>query len=199
MSEIAYDDRGLVPVVVQDESSGEVLMLAYANAEAVALTLSSGELHLWSRSREELWHKGATSGNTQKLLALRLDCDRDALLAIVTPAGPACHTGERSCFFESALEGEAAHEALPAIERVLVDRAVNKPEGSYSVELLGDPELSAAKVREEAEEVGRAVLEESDQRVDEEAADLLYHLTALLHSRGHTLADAQRVLLQRRR
>ena len=80
MSEIAYDDRGLVPVVVQDEASGEVLMLAYANAEAVALTLSSGELHLWSRSREELWHKGATSGNTQKLLALRLDCDRDALL-----------------------------------------------------------------------------------------------------------------------
>ena len=99
MSEIAYDDRGLVPVVVQDEASGEVLMLAYANAEAVALTLSSGELHLWSRSREELWHKGATSGNTQKLLALRLDCDRDALLAIVTPAGPACHTGRQDCFY----------------------------------------------------------------------------------------------------
>ena len=125
--------------------------------------------------------------------------NRDALLAIVTPAGPACHTGERSCFFESTVAADAAPEALPALERVLVDRAVNKPVGSYSVELLGDPGLSAAKVREEAEEVGRAVLEESDQRVDEEAADLLYHLTALLHSRGHTLADAQRVLLQRRR
>lgn len=199
MSEIAYDDRGLVPVVVQDEASGEVLMLAYANAEAVALTLSSGELHLWSRSREELWHKGATSGNTQKVLALRLDCDSDTLLAIVAPAGPACHTGERSCFFNTVVDGEAPHEVLPAIERVLVDRAVNKPEGSYSVQLLGDPDFSAAKVREEAEEVGRAVLEESDQRVDEEAADLLFHLTALLHSRGHTLADAQRVLLQRRR
>jgi len=198
LSEVAYDERGLVPVVVQDDASGEVLMLAYANAEAVALTLSSGELHLWSRSRGEIWHKGATSGNTQKLLALRLDCDRDALLAIVTPAGPACHTGERSCFFNSVVEGEGPHEALPAIERVLADRAINKPEGSYSVELLSDPEFSAAKVREEAEEVGRAVLEESDERVDEEAADLLFHLTALLHSRGHTLAGAQSILLKRR-
>ena len=92
MTEIAYDERGLVPVVVQDDASGEILMLAYANAEAVALTLSSGELHLWSRSRGELWHKGATSGNTQRVVALRLDCDADALLAIVAPAGPACHT-----------------------------------------------------------------------------------------------------------
>lgn len=199
MNEIAYDEDGLVPVVVQDEASGEVLMLAYANAEAVALTLTSGELHLWSRSRGELWHKGATSGNTQKLVGLRLDCDRDALLAIVTPAGPACHTGERSCFFNPIADGTASHEALPAIERVLVERAVSKPDGSYSVELLTNPEFSAAKVREEAEEVGRAVLEESDQRVDEEAADLLFHLTALLHSRGHTLAGAQRVLLQRRK
>ena len=199
MTEIAYDERGLVPVVVQDDASGEILMLAYANAEAVALTLSSGELHLWSRSRDELWHKGATSGNTQSVVSLRLDCDGDALLAIVAPAGPACHTGERSCFFDSVSEGEVPHEALPALERVLVDRAREKPSGSYSVELLSDRELSAAKVREEAEEVGRAVLEESESRVDEEAADLLFHLTALLHSRGHTLADAQRVLLQRRR
>ena len=199
MTEIAYDERGLVPVVVQDDASGEILMLAYANAEAVALTLSSGELHLWSRSRGELWHKGASSGNTQRVVALRLDCDADALLAIVAPAGPACHTGERSCFFDSVSEGDVPHEALPAVERVLVERARDKPSGSYSVELLSDPAFSAAKVREEAEEVGRAVLEESDERVDEEAADLLFHLTALLHSRGHVLADAQRVLLQRRR
>ena len=198
MSEIVYDDRGLIPVVVQDDASGEVLMLAYANAEALELTLSSGELHLWSRSREEIWHKGATSGNTQKVLALRLDCDSDALLAIVTPTGPACHTGERNCFFDTVVEGAAPHEVLPAIERVLADRADERPEGSYSVQLLSDPEFAAAKVREEAEEVGRAVLDETDERVDEEAADLLFHLTALLHSRGHTLADAQRVLLQRR-
>ena len=199
MTQIAYDERGLVPVVVQDDASGEILMLAYANAEAVALTLSSGELHLWSRSRAEIWHKGASSGNTQSLVALRLDCDGDALLAIVRPAGPACHTGERSCFFDNLSDGEVPHEALPTVERVLVDRAREKPTGSYSVELLSDPEFSAAKVREEAEEVGRAVLNESDSRVDEEAADLLFHLTALLHSRGHSLADAQRVLLRRRR
>ena len=199
MTQIAYDERGLVPVVVQDDASGEILMLAYANAEAVALTLSTGELHLWSRSRAEIWHKGASSGNTQSLVALRLDCDGDALLAIVRPAGPACHTGERSCFFDNLSDGEVPHEALPTVERVLVDRAREKPTGSYSVELLSDPELSAAKVREEAEEVGRAVLDESDSRVDEEAADLLFHLTALLHSRGHSLADAQRVLLRRRR
>ena len=199
MTQIAYDGRGLVPVVVQDDASGEILMLAYANAEAVALTLSSGELHLWSRSRAELWHKGASSGNTQSLVALRLDCDGDALLAIVRPAGPACHTGERSCFFDNLSDGEVPHEALPTVERVLVDRAREKPSGSYSVELLSDPEFSAAKVREEAEELGRAVLDESDSRVDEEAADLLFHLTALLHSRGHSLADAQRVLLRRRR
>ena len=198
LTEIVFDEAGLVPVVVQDAATGEVLTLAYANAEAVALTRSSGELHLWSRSRAELWHKGATSGNIQKVVALRLDCDGDALLAIVHPAGPACHPGERSCFFESIDAGEVPHEALPELERVLSDRAREKPSGSYSVELLEDPDFSAAKVREEAEEVGRAVLSESDERVDEEAADLLFHLTALLHSRGHSLSDAQRVLLQRR-
>ena len=184
---------------MQDDASGEILMLAYANADAVALTLSTGELHLWSRSRSELWHKGATSGNTQKVVALRLDCDRDALLAIVTPAGPACHTGERSCFFNTVSEGEVPHEALPQVERVLAQRAADQPTDSYSVQLLGDQAFAAAKVLEEAEEVGRAVLEESDERIDEEAADLLFHLTALLHSRGHSLAEAQRVLLQRRR
>lgn len=199
MTEISYDEGGLVPVVVQDDASGEILMLAYANADAVALTLSTGELHLWSRSRSELWHKGATSGNTQKVVALRLDCDRDALLAIVTPAGPACHTGERSCFFNTVTTGEVPHEALPQVERVLAQRAADQPADSYSVQLLGDQAFAAAKVLEEAEEVGRAVLEESDDRVDEEAADLLFHLTALLHSRGHSLAEAQRVLLQRRR
>src|SRR4051794_36060265 len=106
--EIAYDERGLVPVVVQDWTTGEVLTLAYANAEAVARTRETGELHLWSRSRDELWHKGATSGNTQRVRALRLDCDGDALLALVEPAGPACHTGERTCFHNGELEPPAA-------------------------------------------------------------------------------------------
>jgi phosphoribosyl-AMP cyclohydrolase / phosphoribosyl-ATP pyrophosphohydrolase len=196
--EIAYDERGLVPVVVQDWRTGEVLTLAYANAEAVARTRASGELHLWSRSRDELWHKGATSGNVQRVKALRLDCDGDALLALVEPAGPACHTGERTCFHNGDL-APAPHEALPTLERTLADRAAQRPEGSYTVELLDDPPRIGEKVREEAEEVSRAAREETDDRVDEEAADVLYHLTVLLHSRGRALGDAEEVLNGRRR
>lgn len=196
--EIAYDERGLVPVVIQDWNTGEVLTLAYANAEAVAKTQETGELHLWSRSRDELWHKGATSGNTQAVKALRIDCDNDALLALVVPAGPACHTGERTCFFTGDLEPPAPHEALPGLERTLVDRAATRPAGSYTVELLDHPPLIGEKVREEAEEVARAAREETDDRIDNEAADLLYHLTVLLHSRDRTLADAERVLVERR-
>lgn len=197
--EIRFDENGLVPVVIQDWASGEVLTLAYANEQALARTRESGELHLWSRSRQELWHKGATSGDVQRVRALRLDCDGDTLLALVEPAGPACHTGARSCFFSGELEPPAPHEALPALERVLAERAAGRPQGSYTVTLLDDPPLIGEKVREEAEEVARAATEESDERVDSEAADVLYHLTVLLHSRGRTLADAERVLLERRR
>jgi phosphoribosyl-ATP pyrophosphohydrolase/phosphoribosyl-AMP cyclohydrolase len=197
--EIAYDDRGLVPVVVQDWGTGEVLTLAYANAEAVARTRATGELHLWSRSRQELWHKGATSGNVQRVRALRLDCDGDALLALVEPAGPACHTGERTCFHHGELEPPAPHEALPGLERTLRARAAERPEGSYTVTLLDDPPLIGEKVMEEAEEVARAAREETDDRVDSEAADVLYHLTVLLHGRGRGLRDAEEVLLGRRR
>jgi phosphoribosyl-ATP pyrophosphohydrolase/phosphoribosyl-AMP cyclohydrolase len=197
--EIAFDERGLVPVVVQDWRTGEVLTLAYANAEAVARTRETGELHLWSRSRGELWRKGATSGNVQRVRALRLDCDGDALLALVEPAGPACHTGERTCFHAGDLQPSAPHEALPALERTLSARARERPAGSYTVELLDDPPRIGAKVREEADEVARAAAAEDDARVDEEAADVLYHLAVLLRSRGRTLADAEEVLLDRRR
>jgi phosphoribosyl-AMP cyclohydrolase / phosphoribosyl-ATP pyrophosphohydrolase len=197
--DIAYDERGLVPVVVQDWDTGEVLTLAYANAEAIGRTRETGELHLWSRSRQELWHKGATSGNVQRVRALRVDCDGDALLALVEPAGPACHTGERTCFFTGDLEPPAPHEALPDLERTLRERARDRPQGSYTVTLLDDPALTGEKVREEAEEVTRAAREESDERVDNEAADVLYHLTVLLHGRGRGLRDAEEVLLERRR
>jgi phosphoribosyl-ATP pyrophosphohydrolase/phosphoribosyl-AMP cyclohydrolase len=196
--EIAYDAQGLVPVIVQDWRTGEVLTLAYANAEAVRRTRESGELHLYSRSRQEQWHKGATSGNTQAVRALRLDCDGDALLALVEPAGPACHTGERTCFHNGALEPPAPHEALPILERTLAQRAAARPQGSYTVTLLDDPALAGEKVREEAEEVTRAVREESDERVDEEAADVLYHLAVLLRGRERSLADAGIVLNGRR-
>ena len=198
-ADIAFDERGLAPCVIQDWASGEVLTLAYINAEALARTRETGELHLWSRSRDELWHKGATSGNTQKVRAIRYDCDGDALLALVEPAGPACHTGERTCFYRGELEPQAPHEVLPGLERTIAARAADRPEGSYTAELLADPGRIGGKVQEEAEEVARAAREESDERVAEEAADVLYHLTVLLRTRGLELADAERVLLARRR
>jgi phosphoribosyl-AMP cyclohydrolase / phosphoribosyl-ATP pyrophosphohydrolase len=194
---LVYDERGLVPCVVQDWRTGEVLTLAYMNAVALEHTRATGELHLWSRSRQELWHKGATSGNTQTVRALRVDCDGDALLALVEPAGPACHTGERTCFHRGELQPGAPHETLPSLERTLTDRARDRPSGSYTVELLDDATRTGEKVMEEAEEVVRAAREETDERVDEEAADLIYHLLVLLHGRGHVLADAQRVLDER--
>jgi phosphoribosyl-ATP pyrophosphohydrolase/phosphoribosyl-AMP cyclohydrolase len=196
---LVFDERGLVPCVVQDWATGEVLTLAYMNAEALARTRASGELHLHSRSREELWHKGETSGNVQAVKALRVDCDGDALLALVEPAGPACHTGERTCFHRGELDPAVPYEALPELERTLTDRVRERPAGSYTVALLDDPPRIGAKVMEEAEEVARAAREESAERVDEEAADVLYHLLVLMRSRERTLADAERVLDGRRR
>jgi phosphoribosyl-ATP pyrophosphohydrolase/phosphoribosyl-AMP cyclohydrolase len=198
-ADIAFDERGLAPCVIQDWASGEVLTLAYVNAEALRRTRETGELHLWSRSRDELWHKGATSGNTQAVKAIRFDCDLDAVLAVVEPAGPACHTGARTCFHNGELEPPAPHEVLPGLERTIAARAADRPEGSYTAELLADPAQVGEKVQEEAEEVARAAREESDERVAEEAADVLYHLAVLLRSRGLSLADAEEVLSARRR
>jgi phosphoribosyl-ATP pyrophosphohydrolase/phosphoribosyl-AMP cyclohydrolase len=197
--QVAYDERGLVPCVVQDWTTGEVLTLAYMNEPALVRTRATGELHLYSRSRDELWHKGATSGNVQRVKALRLDCDGDTLLALVEPAGPACHTGERTCFHRGELVPAAPCEVLAGLERTIAERARARPQGSYTVELLDDPQRIGAKVTEEAEEVARAAREESAQRVDEEAADVIYHLLVLLHGRGRALADAERVLDDRRR
>ena len=196
--DIAFDERGLAPCVIQDWASGEVLTLAYMNEEALAKTRETGELHLFSRSRNELWHKGATSGNTQAVKALRFDCDLDAVLALVEPAGPACHTGERTCFHNGDLT-PMPHEVLPGLERTIAARAAERPAESYTAELLANPPTVGEKVQEEAEEVSRAAREESDERVAEEAADVLYHLLVLLRSRGLDLTDATEVLLGRRR
>ena len=196
MDEIRFDERGLAPCVIQDWRTGEVLTVAYTNAAALARTRETGELHLWSRSRDELWHKGATSGNVQRVRALRFDCDADAVLALVEPAGPACHTGERTCFHNGQLEPPAPHEALPGLERTI---AARRGSASYTGRLLSDVGFTGDKVREEAEEVARAAREESDERVAEEAADVLYHLEVLLAARGLALADAQQVLVDRRR
>jgi phosphoribosyl-AMP cyclohydrolase / phosphoribosyl-ATP pyrophosphohydrolase len=211
---VRFDERGLVPCVMQDWASGEVLTLAYMNAEALRRTLDTGEMHFYSRSRDELWHKGETSGNVQRLRQIRYDCDADALVALVDPEGPACHTGQRSCFYrdlngsaDSAVdappaEGEpapAAYEATAALERTLADRRDRRPDGSYTVELLDDPAGIGDKVREEADEVVAAAAAESDERVAEEAADVLYHLQVLLLSRGIPLSRVLETLNGRRR
>jgi phosphoribosyl-AMP cyclohydrolase / phosphoribosyl-ATP pyrophosphohydrolase len=208
-AEIEFDQQGLVPCVVQDFASGEVLMFAYMSARSLEMTLETGDLHFHSRSRDELWMKGETSGNLMHLRQLRYDCDGDALVALVDPAGPACHTGERSCFYREVLgsasprkdappaPGEpfpVTHEALALLERTIRHRALQRPDGSYTVKLLDDRELIGEKVEEEAEEVARAAREETDERVAEEAADLLYHLSVLLASRGVSQAKVMEVL-----
>ena len=210
----ASTSKGLVPCVMQDARSGEVLTLAYMNEESLLLTLETREIHLYSRSRREIWHKGATSGNVQRVRQIRYDCDGDALVALVDPVGPACHTGERSCFYRD-LEGTAdpgvdapgvvgepsllPYEALATLERTLVARQRKRPAGSYTVELLEDSKLAGDKVREEAAEVVKAVNSESEERVAEEGADVVYHLAVLLLSRGISMAEVLHVLNGRRR
>jgi phosphoribosyl-ATP pyrophosphohydrolase/phosphoribosyl-AMP cyclohydrolase len=209
LEQVKFDERGLVPCVAQDFASGEVLTLAYANEDSLRLTLETGEVHFYSRSREEIWRKGETSGNVLRLKQLRVDCDGDAVVALVDPSGPACHTGERSCFYRELggsagaepVPGEPApvsHEALAVLQRTLRSRAEERPAGSYTVKLLDDPKLIGEKVEEEAEEVARAAREESDERVAEEAADLLYHLSVLLASREIPQSAVMDVLNGRR-
>ena len=180
---LAYDERGLVPVISQDVASGAVLMLAYANREAVERTLETGEAHFWSRSRRELWRKGATSGHTFAVVEVLADCDRDSLLYRVHPEGPACHRGTRTCF-----EPNAARLELGWLWRVLESRREASPESSYTARLLakGLPRI-AQKVGEEATETVIAGLAPEDPDSTElvaEASDLLYHLLVLLLARG---------------
>jgi phosphoribosyl-AMP cyclohydrolase / phosphoribosyl-ATP pyrophosphohydrolase len=189
----------LTPCIVQDFRTGEVLTLAYMNEDALARTRETGEMWFWSRSRGELWHKGESSGNVQRLKALRYDCDNDAFVALVEPAGPACHTGERTCFYRGDMQPMPA-EALATLERTIAERrAAAEPGASYTAALLAEPARIGAKVEEEAQEVARAAREEADARVAEEAADVLYHLAVLLAGRGLSLADAYEVLNERRR
>ena len=211
---VHFDEQGLLPCVMQDWRTGEVLTRAYMNDEALERTRATGEVHFYSRSRDEIWHKGQTSGNVQRVRQIRYDCDADALVALVDSAGPACHTGQRSCFYRDLegsadpardappAEGEptpAAYEALATLERTLLDRRERRPDGSYTVELLDDRPRLADKVREEADEVSRAAGSESDERVAEEAADVIYHLHVLLVSRGISIGLVLETLNGRRR
>jgi phosphoribosyl-AMP cyclohydrolase / phosphoribosyl-ATP pyrophosphohydrolase len=179
--------EGLRPAIVQDATSGRVLMLAWMDDEAERLTRETGEAWFWSRSRRKLWRKGETSGNTLAVQELRDDCDGDALLLRVAPAGPTCHTGSVSCF-------------APDLWRRVSQRALARPEGSYTAELLGaGVGACARKVGEEAVEVAVAALDEGDERLVEEAADLVYHLYVLLASRGLDIAQVEDALVHRSR
>lgn len=179
MERVKFDEKGLVPVVVQDVVSAEVLMTAWANAEALELTVKSGELTLWSRSRGGLWRKGETSGNVMSVAELRVDCDGDTILALVRPAGPACHTGERTCFYRTLAGEENSTEAtfLGRLWNYLNKRKDDDPEESYTARLLSEGAARVAqKVGEEGVETAIAAATADRAGFRYEAADLLYHL-----------------------
>lgn len=193
MIELRYDDRGLVPVVVQDVGTGAVLMLAYANREAVELTLSTGQVHFWSRSRQSLWKKGETSGNTLQVVEAVADCDGDALLVRALPAGPACHRGTRTCF-----EPNPARLELGWLAAVIAGRRDADPETSYTAKLLAQGiERIAQKVGEEGVETAIAAVAGRHEALAGEAADLLYHLLVLLEASGVRPGEIGQELLRR--
>ena len=194
--DLAFDGAGLVPVVVQDRASGDVLMVAWANAEALALTAQTGLAHFWSRSRRALWRKGETSGHELRVVEARADCDRDTLLLVVEPAGPACHTGARSCFGDGSA---TAAGMLSELERVVAERAQAPVTASYTARLLAKgPDQVLKKIGEEATEVVLAARAQSEERLVEESADLLYHLLVALRMRGVPLAHVMDELRRRR-
>ena len=204
MVAVKYDAQGLVPVIAQDATTGEVLMVAYMNAEAVQRTADSGDAWYWSRSRGRLWRKGEESGHTQRVREMRVDCDNDALLLVVDQNGPACHTGHRSCFYRDLAAGgetdvaptaDGLRDLFARLER----RRQEMRDGSYTVTLLrGGGATIAAKVQEESGEVIHAALAETNQRLVEETADLLYHTLVLLLERGVPLDDVYAELDRRR-
>jgi phosphoribosyl-ATP pyrophosphohydrolase/phosphoribosyl-AMP cyclohydrolase len=193
---LVFDASGLVPVIAQDRASGDVLMLAWANAEALAKTAETGLLHFWSRSRKALWRKGETSGHTLRVVEARADCDRDTLLLVVEPEGPACHTGARTCFGETSA---TAAGMLEELARVVQQRAAAPVDASYTARLLAKgPGHVLKKIGEEATEVVLAASGESNERLAEESADLLFHLLVALQQRGVSVASVMDELRRRR-
>lgn len=198
LTQVEFGPDGLVPVVAQDALSGDVLMLAWADREAIERTLDTGAAHYFSRSRKALWRKGESSGHTQQVRAVRRDCDSDALLYLVDQSGPACHTGARTCF--EAGGGSSAAHTLQRLATIIRQRAEERPAQSHTVRLLdhGIPTISQ-KVGEEAVEVVVAANAQDDGRLTAETADLLYHLLVLLHARGVPLDAVWRELDARSR
>jgi phosphoribosyl-ATP pyrophosphohydrolase/phosphoribosyl-AMP cyclohydrolase len=204
LDEIKWTEDGLVPVIAQQHDTGRVVMFAWMNRESLALSLETGFTHFWSRSRQSLWKKGETSGHLQRIRGLYYDCDADALLVTVEQTGPACHTGQRSCFYRSAgAEGEAvppgfaAWQVLNDLTRVIEDRKASPREGSYVNRLLAGVDLAQEKVLEESREVVEASREDDRGQVIYEAADLLFHLMVLLGGHGLSLADVSAELAKR--
>jgi phosphoribosyl-ATP pyrophosphohydrolase/phosphoribosyl-AMP cyclohydrolase len=199
LKDIKYDENGLVPAVVQDAHTREVLTLAYMNEESLARTIETGETWFWSRSRNELWHKGATSGNTQRVVTLTADCDNDAIVVLVEPAGPACHTGARSCF-DLELPDEVPGGLLQELYELIKSRQRERPEGSYTSYLF-DKGLDKIlkKVGEESAETIIAAKNDDPKQLVAETADLLYHLLVMLVARGVDLNDVRDELVQRRK
>lgn len=196
---ISWDDQGLGPAIIQDASTHAVLMLGYMNEEALDLTIETGQVHFWSRSRDEIWRKGATSGNTMTAVSIAADCDSDAILVSVVPAGPSCHTGTVSCFGEVG-----APAGIDALWRTISARVSDLPEGSYTADLIrAGTDATARKVVEEASEVLIAAKNHQfggdSERLISETADLLYHTLVLLAERGLTLASVEQELDKRAR
>jgi phosphoribosyl-ATP pyrophosphohydrolase/phosphoribosyl-AMP cyclohydrolase len=203
LEKLSFWENGLLPVVAQDAETGRVLMVAFANREALERTLETGQMHYWSRSRQELWHKGATSGNFQDLVSLHTDCDADTLLALVQPKGPSCHTGDETCFgdLDTSDRGDAgdnpgtpqspvaAERTLPNLWRILEERAVNRPAGSYTARLLDDENLRLKKLGEETAELILALSRDDRERIAQEGADLVYHLLVGLLASGVSLDE----------
>ena len=204
MSKIKFDEKGLVPAIAQDAKTGQVLMLAYMNAESLQMTLDSGYATYFSRSRQQLWRKGETSGHTQRVLEMRYDCDGDALLLTVEQEGPACHTGEISCFHNPILTADVddlppTADVVQQVYDVICDRKEHPREGSYTNYLLDKGvEKICKKVGEEASETIIAAMKRSKPEVCYEAADLVYHLLVLLFEQGVTPDDLWAELARRR-
>jgi phosphoribosyl-AMP cyclohydrolase / phosphoribosyl-ATP pyrophosphohydrolase len=200
--EPTFNEQGLVPAIVQDSRTGAVLMMAWMNAEAWRRTLETREAHFWSRSRDALWRKGETSGNTMRVTGVLLDCDDDTVLLQVVPAGPACHTGEQTCFF-NPVAGEPVPPSrgfLQTLDSVIRGRKESPMEGSYTNRLFSEGTGKIAqKVGEESTETIVAALGQSDERLVAEAADLIYHTLVLLAQRGLRLADVEAELERRHR
>ncbi|MFK2825453.1 bifunctional phosphoribosyl-AMP cyclohydrolase/phosphoribosyl-ATP diphosphatase HisIE [Bacillus sp. B190/17] len=201
IEEIQFDEKGLVPAIVQDGSTYEVLTLAYMNKESLQRTIESGETWFFSRSRQELWHKGETSGHTQKVMNIKYDCDQDALVVLVKPEGPACHRGTTSCFEHSLYEEQSTelpYTILHKLEEVIADREQTRPEGAYTTYLFDKGvDKILKKVGEEAAEVIIAAKNRDKDELQWEAADLLYHLLVLLREQKVALADVLGVLAKR--